>query len=411
MAASEEEREQTAVLIQETTDWRYVITIEVRRILMQLRKPGQGKPRPTIRRVFYILASNGKIPKTKSAYHRLSELLGKARLGWKGYQRLYDLDDFRDDTRPEIAEPNYRKPKTFVQERVLGALYMFDNYDEPLWEGQEHYVELMVEKQALVRTFEVPAKKWQVSVVSNKGNSSITAIAECVERWKRKQHEEGLNVHSEYFGDLDAFGENMDNDIKKKIRRIIEIDIEEGREPLNWTGSEKWSEVAKHKGKSYYDPDKPDFTFERIGLTEEQADRYNLLRLDEEPIKKLKPGSVKWKFAKRHGGTCFVVELDAIVIQQEEAFLRMVNDGVEKWYNYDIWNSVHPSLSEETMKKELDKRVKFKKLALKEYKLWQNGELKDLDTNPVMPFAASNLYSSSNDEEEEGEESEDNEEG
>lgn len=108
-----------------------------------------------------------------------------------------------------------------------------------------------------------------------------------------------------------------------------------------------------------------------------------------------------------------MVELDAIVIQQEEAFLKMVNDGIEKWYNYDIWSRVQPSLSEETMRKELDKRLKFKKLALEEYKLWQNGELKDLDTNPVMPFAASNLYSSSsNDEEEqEVEESEDNEEG
>lgn len=55
--------------------------------------------------------------------------------------------------------------------------------------------------------------------------------------------------------------------------------------------------------------------------------------------------------------------------------------------------------------------MKFKKLALEEYKLWQNGKLKDLDTNPVMPFAASNLYSSSSNDEEEGEESEDNEEG
>ena len=42
----------------------------------------------------------------------------------------------------------------------------------------------------------------------------------------------------------------------------------------------------------------------------------------------------------------------------------MVNDGVEKWYNYDNWNRVHPYLSEETMRKELDKRVKFEKLAL-----------------------------------------------
>src|SRR5215217_4293839 len=107
---------------------------------------------------------------------------------------------------------------------------------------------------------------------------------------------------------MDAWGEHMDmHDIVKKILQMIEDDIKHGDEPLNWNWTKKdWNnddEYNKAKGyyfESHYNPDKPEFTFERLMLTEDQVDQYSLIHLDEVSISQIEnPRIQEINFAER----------------------------------------------------------------------------------------------------------------
>ena len=134
-------------------------------------------------------------------------------------------------------------------------------------------------------------------------------------RWKKIQQEDGKEVHIQYYSDCDLYGENMATSLKQKILQIIKLDVEYyHEEPLNWDwkdpedwdnakkavesiGREKFNQLyrqivgedkdnkekkdrfsaevlkrSKHPWyENYYDKKKPNFTFERIGLTFDQV--------------------------------------------------------------------------------------------------------------------------------------------
>jgi hypothetical protein len=369
--------------------WRLtVISQYVPEVLRKLAR--QGRIRPTIRRVYYTIASDHpEFPRTKSGYTRLSALLTDVRLRSDDYKdwdsRIYDYrpNTFSDDSRSEVSPPRYVRPKRFAQEHVMGMIYVFDNYDPNIWEGQDHVVEIMIEKRTMEATVKDIVKADQVTVFSAGGNDGLSHLEEQYARWKEYQRQ-GKDAHLGYLGDLDAWGEHMDmHDIVKKILQMIEDDIAHDEEPLNWNWSKKdWDnddEYNKEHGyhfESHYDPNKPEFTFERLCLTEDQVELYDLIKLDQVHISQIEnPKIQQINFAARHGGYVFTVELDAIVILHEEEFKQLIHNFIYRWYDHDIWDKVEPLLSAEVKDQEIKKRITFKKLALDEYKKWSKDEL------------------------------------
>src|SRR5919109_3372541 len=192
MAASSEEEEETSSsekeqLAQQVAQtkkrvphgyWQGTVirkyVLEVLRLLER-----QGRKRPTIRRVFYTVASlHEDFPRTKSGYQNLSKHLTDVRLrrgdyeNWDGY--YYKMDSFVDDSRSEAEVPRYTRPKRFVQEHIFGMMYVFDHYDPNRWEGQDHVVEIMIEKRTMENTVKDLVKEKQVTVFANGGNDGFS---------------------------------------------------------------------------------------------------------------------------------------------------------------------------------------------------------------------------------------------
>jgi hypothetical protein len=141
------------------------------------------KFKPTFRGMYYTLVDLGILPKTEANYRALN----KASVRWRE-SGLIPIDSFADHTRAIVKnfDDEYKTPKEFISARIY---YLEDAerfYSIPLWYKQPHYVEIWLEKDAAVGTFESIVEDLQVVVIPNRGHSSVTFINDNIQHLKDK---------------------------------------------------------------------------------------------------------------------------------------------------------------------------------------------------------------------------------
>lgn len=158
--------------------------------------------RLTLRQIYYQLVSRNIIPNQERAYKNTGNLLSDARLAG-----LVDWDAIED----RIRVP--RKPNEFagLGELVGAALY---SYRLPRWNGQDCYVELWVEKDAISGVMAPLANQYHVTLMVNRGYSSQSAMYEAAERFKDHSDQDCVLL---YLGDHDPSGEDMVRDIQDRL--------------------------------------------------------------------------------------------------------------------------------------------------------------------------------------------------
>ena len=195
--------------------------------------------RLTARQLYYQCVSRDIVPNTPAEYKKLTALLTDAR-----YAGRIDWDAIEDRGR----EPNTPADWTDIQDRVEAALR---TYRLPRWKGQDNYVELWVEKQALAGVLEPIAREFHATLMVNKGYSSASAMKESADRLCERTLEDGvrsalnetrsiygadsgdyedqrLQAEDElrvrpiilYLGDHDPSGEDMVRDIKTRLEEF-----------------------------------------------------------------------------------------------------------------------------------------------------------------------------------------------
>lgn len=158
--------------------------------------------RLTLRQLYYQLVSRNIIPNVERAYKNLSTLVSTARLAGR-----IDWDAIEDRTRVPVIPPEF----SGLDDLVGAAL---QSYRLPRWEGQDHYVELWVEKDALAGILRPLAHADHVVLMVNRGYSSQSAMYEAANRFLDKA---GQNCVLLYLGDLDPSGEDMVRDIQERF--------------------------------------------------------------------------------------------------------------------------------------------------------------------------------------------------
>ena len=163
--------------------------------------------RLTLRQLYYQLVSRTVIPNREREYKNLSHLVSEARLAGR-----VDWDAIEDRVRMP------RSPSEFenLQQLIDAAIA---SYRLPRWRGQEHYVELWVEKDALAGVLEPLAREFHVTMMVNRGYSSQTAMKDSADRF-RAAVEEGLDPVLFYLGDHDPSGEDMVRDIDARLELL-----------------------------------------------------------------------------------------------------------------------------------------------------------------------------------------------
>jgi hypothetical protein len=121
------------------------------------------------------VAANGCArEKTRSGYNTLSKYIVKARK-----QGRLSWDHIIDETRHSIADflDSYVSPEKYVHKLLYQLGELHNHYEEEIlykWYKQPYYVEIWLEKNALVGTFRTFLEGKHVRLVPNRGYGSWT---------------------------------------------------------------------------------------------------------------------------------------------------------------------------------------------------------------------------------------------
>ena len=163
--------------------------------------------RLTLRQLYYQLVSRNVVPNTERSYKRVGGILSDGRLAG-----LVDWNAIEDRGRPPIMQSQWRNLEGLAKS-ALSA------YRLPRWAGQEFYVELWVEKQALAGVLEPIAEEFHVPLIVNKGYSSQSAMYESARRLTQSDapYTEMRTKVVLYMGDHDPSGEDMVRDVRARL--------------------------------------------------------------------------------------------------------------------------------------------------------------------------------------------------
>lgn len=158
----------------------------------------------TLRQLYYQLVAAGIIPNVQAEYKKLGVLLTNAR-----YCGLVDWEMIED----RIRVPKRHAQFDDLQSLVKAAIY---SYRLDRWKGQEHYVELFTEKDALSSILEPITQDHHIYFNVNRGYASATALYDTYRRFV-KALERGQEPVVLYLGDHDPSGLDMIRDIKDRL--------------------------------------------------------------------------------------------------------------------------------------------------------------------------------------------------
>lgn len=168
----------------------------------------------TLRALHYRLVSRG-MTNTVRHYKRVINAMIKAR--WGGLVSFYT---FSDHDRELLGNTNYRK--TNVEEEAGKAKHQIrlwmESYNKNMWENQDYYIEIWIEKKALQGIFEPICQKYDVALAPCKGYPSLTFLNDAADRFKSTQMSHVPIIL--YFGDYDPSGEDIPRAIAENLERL-----------------------------------------------------------------------------------------------------------------------------------------------------------------------------------------------
>lgn len=178
----------------------------------------------TARQVYYQFVARGWLENTARNYKNLTNLLTDAR-----YAGLVDWEIIEDRGRT----PDIPNEWASISDRVDMAIR---NFRLPRWEGQENYVEVWVEKQALAGVLEPITWEHHVTLMVNKGYSSASAMKEAADRMRAQVigQRPTRTPWVLYLGDHDPSGEDMVRDVRDRLEEFNVPRIEVRKIALTW---------------------------------------------------------------------------------------------------------------------------------------------------------------------------------
>lgn len=108
-------------------------------------------------------------------------------------------------------------------------------YTPDWWEGEDYYIQVVVEKIDLVTLFRPVCKDYHIPIANAKGWSSILQRAEYAKRFKEAE-ERGMKCVLLYCGDHDPDGLRISDTLRKNLQQVSEVfwnDGSDGYDPSN----------------------------------------------------------------------------------------------------------------------------------------------------------------------------------
>jgi hypothetical protein len=157
----------------------------------------------TLRQLYYQLVSRDIIANKVQEYAKLSTLLVKGRMAG-----VVDWEAIEDRIRVPFLPYWVHDVEDAISDTI-------DQYRLNRQDGQEVYIELWVEKDALSGVLKRITSEFHINLMVNRGYSSCTAMHDAYKRFKI-QEDDGKEVVILYLGDHDPSGLDMVRDIKER---------------------------------------------------------------------------------------------------------------------------------------------------------------------------------------------------
>lgn len=235
----------------------------------------------TLRQLYYQLVGAGIIENTLREYKRLGDYLNDARMAGR-----VDWDAIEDRTRNLDAIQHWRDPREILEACA-------ESYRIEKWSGQEFYVEVWVEKDALAGIVAKACQPLDVAFLACRGYPSASEVYTAGKRMARakSEHRHPIIIH---LGDHDPSGIDMTRDIQARVSMLA-------RTPV---------------------------TVRRIALTMEQISEHNA------PPNPAKAKDTRFKaYRANYGAESW--ELDALPVQYLD---QLITAAVLEYRDDELWN-------------------------------------------------------------------------
>ena len=243
----------------------------------------------TLRQIFYRLVSNYGLSNTGATYRYLSRILVNAR-----ENGIIPVNSIIDRSRSII--PSYDNddgdPDDYFDLEIESIEDMALSYSMSMWDNQDYYIEVWVEKDALSQVVSRVARDFKVVVAPSRGYSSFSYLYDAVKRFKSVDSEKNRLVL--HFGDHDPSGIDMSRDLEER---------------LNNYGA--------------------NIELVRVALTYDQVKQY---KLSPNPTKTADPRSNG--YISMFGSECW--ELDAL---PPNVLQKLVSDSIQSYIDKDKWEA------------------------------------------------------------------------
>jgi len=183
----------------------------------------------TVRQLYYQFVARGYIDNTQREYKKIVNMVNDARLAG-----LLDWALIEDRTRQLRQEASWSSGK-----KAMATFSRWFALDK--WENQPFYLEVWIEKDALVGVIEDVCNNHQVPYFACRGYASQSELYKAGKRLKRKagQGKIPLVLH---LGDHDPSGVDMTADNRKRLTLFSELNgIEVHRLALNYSQIEQYA--------------------------------------------------------------------------------------------------------------------------------------------------------------------------
>ena len=220
----------------------------------------------TLRQLYYQFVARAIIANKDTEYKRLGSIINDARLAG-----LIDWNHITDRTRNMRQNGHWSSPRDII--RSCANAFELDK-----WAAQDNYVEVWVEKDALVGVLQKACAPLDVPYFSCRGYTSQSEMWAAAMRLRSKL-EAGKKCHIIHLGDHDPSGIDMSRDIEDRLTMFMRHHImqrcvkaigpaKEGETKESWSDrvyEEVWN------GGEYQQP----VTIHRIALNMDQIEEYD----------------------------------------------------------------------------------------------------------------------------------------
>ena len=164
---------------------------------------------------------------TKAGIDRAEKLVNECRA--KGYLPIDFIASEEARKFSGVEKPEEISPIMYMKRFLSGALNCQEYYTPEWWEGEEYYIQMLVEKIDLKTLFKPVCEEYHIPIATSKGWASMSQRAEYARRFKEAE-EKGLETILLYCGDLDPDGLLIGETIRKNLFDLIGLHWEDGTE-------------------------------------------------------------------------------------------------------------------------------------------------------------------------------------